>query len=822
MERNIPVGLPRFAAEHLERRGYHHLFDVQVEALGAGLLEGRSMVVCAPSASGKTLLVELAALRALNHSAQKVVYLVPLRALAAEKAVDFRRFLSLKPSDVVATFGDEEVTPRSLREARLVLATYEKFDSYLRAPASNGWLADVGLFVVDEVHNVSDPSRGARLESTIVRFLSARPGAQVLCLSATLANPGVLASWLSSLTRKECALVASTKRPVSLSYQFVVTSSKTAALKAIVRDLLPSQVLVFCRSRKEALLTAASLSEVTKDLMDETDGERLARTAAAFDSDRGLGERLKQLVTSGVGFHHAGLRAHEREAVASLFREGLVRVLCCTTTLESGVNLPADVVVVKDVYRYEVREGEPSGGKRNSNGNDRREFARVPLDASTFHQICGRAGRPGLSSSGRVVVLLDDENQSAHVREKFFDDAEPPKPLFPNVTSHSFDHAEYLEQVLVNVKDDRPTDVSEVESFFSKTLGHHLGLDEGVVPLDAPFNNGARKRLLRKLRGSSTFKLKRQAKFKLVEATRHFVDAEVATPGHGADAGTSPVSPRVSHFCGVNILEGWSCDCASSPASPGEKVPLGPSSFAVPRAPPTCEHLALFFERAAKDHGCREQLDAVLREYFRRVSPVTRLVDLGLLLVRPGGKVEKTVLGKLCTRYHLKPGEMGEFAGHVDQLDEEVSIGDLLDLVASVASRGGRPVSSTTLREALTLLTVNSEGALAGKIKWVTPKDADGRPLHAGDLERVVEDLVRIFRLLSELAEYRGNESLYKHASVLERSFSRLSAELAGEQVAPVELARASEVAARIDGVGVNPRRAAKSGTKPGQSAGEG
>ncbi len=195
--------LPDFASEYLDRLGIPSLRPAQEKAVAAGLLDGVSVLVCSPTASGKTLIAELAFLRSLKEK-KMAVYVVPLKALASEK---LRQFSSRNTFSVGIAVGDLDERDSNLGQYDVLVATAEKLDSLLRHHAP--WTSRIGVVVVDEIHLLNDPSRGPTLEIllTMLRRL-VRP--QLVGLSATIGNPEELSEWLGA------TLVTDDWRPVRL------------------------------------------------------------------------------------------------------------------------------------------------------------------------------------------------------------------------------------------------------------------------------------------------------------------------------------------------------------------------------------------------------------------------------------------------------------------------------------------------------------------------------------------------------------------------------------------------------------------------------
>lgn len=190
----------------LEKRGFTTLRPCQWKAIDAGLFSGKNLLVCTPTASGKTLVGELAALDAVLHRHGKAVYVVPLRALASEKHRQFTKdYPSLK---IALTSGDVDSADSYLASYDIIITTSEKLDSLIRHRTQ--WLPSVKALIVDEIHLLNDSGRGPTLEVLITVLRKILPQLQIVGLSATIGNPEELADWLGA------ALVIDSWRPVRL------------------------------------------------------------------------------------------------------------------------------------------------------------------------------------------------------------------------------------------------------------------------------------------------------------------------------------------------------------------------------------------------------------------------------------------------------------------------------------------------------------------------------------------------------------------------------------------------------------------------------
>ncbi len=185
---------------------YSSLTPVQQKSLDVGLLKNKSLLVCAPTASGKTLIATMAIAQHLEQG-HKALYLSPLKALANEKFKEYQKLLESTPFKAVLSTSDLDSESNYLAKYHLLILTYEKLDSLLRHRV--GWLSEVKVVIIDEIHLLNDPKRGPTLE-IILTLLKSLLQPQLIGLSATIGNPEELAKWLGA------ELVQDTWRPVEL------------------------------------------------------------------------------------------------------------------------------------------------------------------------------------------------------------------------------------------------------------------------------------------------------------------------------------------------------------------------------------------------------------------------------------------------------------------------------------------------------------------------------------------------------------------------------------------------------------------------------
>jgi len=409
--------LPPEAIELYASRGYRELYPPQAEAVERGLLDGKSMLLAMPTASGKTLLAELAMLRAAL-SGRRSLYIVPLRALASEKYDSFQKFRDLGVAVGIST-GDLDKKDERLGRNQIIIATSEKADSLMRNGAS--WVRDLSVLVVDEIHLLNDPGRGPTLEMTITKLRRCNPALQIIGLSATVANAGEIASWL------EADMVSSDWRPIQLREGIIcnerlVFSDGEALLaggkdesSALVRDTLgqSAQILIFENSRKNAEAAASRLSALL--VPDDATRELSSRILASGESE--TASRLASCVSHGVAFHHAGLLPEQRRLVEQGFRQSRIKVIASTPTLAAGLNLPARRVLIRSYKRYEYGRGM------------------APIPVIEYRQMAGRAGRPGLDPYGESFLLAKNDAEMKELFEHYINGS--PEEIWSKLASQS-------------------------------------------------------------------------------------------------------------------------------------------------------------------------------------------------------------------------------------------------------------------------------------------------------------------------------------------------------------------------------------------------
>ncbi len=393
----------------IEDQGITELYPPQEKAIGPALA-GENLVLAIPTASGKSLIAYLALLKAVLNGG-KALYIVPLRALATEKYDDLKRFEELGIR-VALSMGDYDSDEPTLVSYDVIIATSEKADSLLRHRTH--WLKQLSVVVADEVHLINDPGRGPTLEVTLAKLRQVNPRAQVIALSATIANSAELAGWL------EARHIVSDWRPVplkegvyfdggitwsDLSHHLIVPDGDD--IPALVRDTLREggQCLLFVNTRASTETLARKLRPAVQPYLHRDEVALLSKQAASMtgrqEEPTSLANRLARNLKAGSAFHNAGLTNPQRKTVEDLFREGALKVIVATPSLAMGLNLPARRVIIRDVRRYEPNYG----------------YNFIPV--LEVKQMAGRAGRPQYDEFGEAILLARYEEDISELMDNY-------------------------------------------------------------------------------------------------------------------------------------------------------------------------------------------------------------------------------------------------------------------------------------------------------------------------------------------------------------------------------------------------------------------
>lgn len=370
--------IPGALRKYLDR--FDRLNPLQSKAVPVVLSTAGHVMVVAPTSSGKTLIGEVAALRSIVTDGKPAVWLLPARALAAEVAEIARRWNAHGIRTIELT-GETNMSSDAVKQAQLWVATTEKFEALYRRASLKDVIGRIGCLIIDEVHLVGDPTRGATLESMIARLRVAEGRTRIVALSPTVSNADELAAWFHA------DLVRSSWRPTVLTTQLVPYDPPAHGKREQYESAKDDTVVPLLRSLVGADLSTADAGTEGGSSAVVFCGSKAAviRTAARAAGIRFHGVELDTVVEEcfrrGVGIHFRDAPRAGRALEA--FRARELRVLVATSGLSTGVNTPAKFVIIRDL-----------------------ELGMTPLEVSQAQQMFGRAGRAGQEPEGYGFMLV--------------------------------------------------------------------------------------------------------------------------------------------------------------------------------------------------------------------------------------------------------------------------------------------------------------------------------------------------------------------------------------------------------------------------------
>ncbi len=456
---------PQTIKEIFESQKITELYPPQQQAIDAGALNGKNVLLSVPTAAGKTLIAELCMLKSILQNNGRCLYIAPLKALVSEKCEDFQKKYAGLGITIGQASSDSDSSDKVLSSNQILVATAEKVDSLLRARAK--WLINgLSVVVVDEIHFLNDEMRGPTLEILIARIRQLNPKAQMIALSATVSNAKSMAQWL------DAELVLSQWRPIPLKEGVylgeeihfhnhasrMIKEDAPEDIGKLTADTIKSkgQVLVFVNSRKSSQAASRELCGSVAKLLTADEKRELALVASEIIGNASSATRvcrqLADVVKHGCAFHHAGLKAEQRKLIEQNFKNNLIKVICSTPTLAAGVNLPARRVIVRDIKRFETGLGSSF----------------IPV--AEYKQCAGRAGRPQFDQYGEAVLLAKTLGESKALFDRYI--KANPEPIFSKLGAQ----AALRFHILASIAGGYVHDMNDTFEFLSHTFLSHQRL----------------------------------------------------------------------------------------------------------------------------------------------------------------------------------------------------------------------------------------------------------------------------------------------------------------------------------------------------------
>ncbi|NXI79366.1 HELQ Helicase, partial [Rhipidura dahli] len=416
-------GLPSKVKDLLRQlRGIETLYEWQHDCLMLESLQQRkNLIYSLPTGGGKTLVAEIIILQELLCRQKDVLMILPYVAIVQEK-VWIQYFWGLSSFGVELGFLVEEYAgskgrfPPIKRRVKksLYIATIEKGHALVNSLIETERINDLGLVVVDELHMLSEGSRGAILEITLAKILYTSKKTQIIGMSATLNNVGDLQKFLQAeyytndfrpVQLKEYIKIRDTiyavdcktengfafSRLLNFKYSSNLEKADPDHIIALVTEVIPKySCLIFCPTKKNCENVA---SMVSKYLKKEFRAHREKEKQDLIKNLKSIGNGtvcpvLKQTIPFGIAYHHGGLTNDERKSIEEAYSSGVLCLLACTATLAAGVNLPARRVILRAPY-----------------------VANDFLKKNQYKQMIGRAGRAGIESAGESILIVQEKDK---------------------------------------------------------------------------------------------------------------------------------------------------------------------------------------------------------------------------------------------------------------------------------------------------------------------------------------------------------------------------------------------------------------------------
>jgi len=459
------LDIPTSVLDILRKRGLDELYPPQEAAINTGVLDGVNLVHASPTASGKTLIAELCALKHVLERNGRALYLAPLRALAWEKYEEFKRYEDIrKPNGqkirVGVSSGDLDNKSSFLQNYDILVTTNEKCDSLLRHRSP--WMNEVTLVIADEIHLIGN-NRGPTLEVAIARLKQINENVQILALSATIRNVDEIAEWLDAQYVDMNWRPTPLREGVALNNKIVFNDGKIINLKnlskkAVVNIAVNSiigggQTLIFVESRRRAQSVARDVATTLPAYLTKREQTELAKISSEIilhGEKTKITDDLSNAVTNGAAFHHAGLNRDHRRIIEQAFKAGKIKIISATPTLASGVNLPARTAVIGSYKRWTAGYGM------------------YPISVLEYKQMSGRAGRPQYDDYGEAVLIAKTNDEQDNLFENYV--SAKPEKLYSRLAQE----AAIRGHTLASIAADYVHTEEGLIDFFSRTFyGYH-------------------------------------------------------------------------------------------------------------------------------------------------------------------------------------------------------------------------------------------------------------------------------------------------------------------------------------------------------------
>ncbi|KAF2787965.1 Sec63-domain-containing protein [Melanomma pulvis-pyrius CBS 109.77] len=391
--------------EELYLQRFQYFNPMQTQIFHCLYHTSANVLLGSPTGSGKTVAAELAMWWAFREKpGSKVVYIAPMKALVRERVHDWgKRLAGPMGLKLVELTGDNTPDTRTIRDADVIITTPEKWDGISRSWQTRGYVRQVSLVIIDEIHLLGG-DRGPILEIIVSRMnyiASQRKGSvRLLGMSTACANATDLGNWLG--VKEGLFNFRHSVRPVPLEifidgfpeqrgFCALMQSMNRPTFLAIKQHSPDKPVIVFVASRRQTRLTARDLINFCGMEDNPRRFLHMSEDDLSLNLSRVKDEALRESLSFGIGLHHAGLVESDRQLSEELFANNKIQILVATSTLAWGVNLPAHLVVVKGTQFFDAK----TEGYKD-------------MDLTDVLQMLGRAGRPQFDTSGIARIFTQD------------------------------------------------------------------------------------------------------------------------------------------------------------------------------------------------------------------------------------------------------------------------------------------------------------------------------------------------------------------------------------------------------------------------------
>ncbi|KAG5328374.1 HELQ Helicase, partial [Acromyrmex charruanus] len=409
-------GLPDTVKKLIQEvKGICELYQWQDECLKLAIKTKKNLIYALPTSGGKTLVAEILMFREIICNKKNAIFILPYVALVQEKACNFEivqsiAILALKLGFLIEEYASTKGRYPPIKRRRknsLYICTIEKALGLVNSLIETKRLTEIGIIVVDELHLLGESGgRGATLEGLLTKVMFFSDIIRLIGMSATIGNLKEIAQflnadmysqnfrpvkiteyvkcendmWVVNLNNEELLVDMSTN---DYKYSHDVAILDPDRIGGLIMEVVPNDsCLIFCSSRKNCENLALLLAKIlSKDLYNYKVNEKMT-LLNALKTEEGLCPILQKTIKLGIAYHHSGLTSEERRLIEDAFRESTLCVICCTSTLAAGVNLPARRVILRSPYV----------------GN---QF----LNLSRYKQMIGRAGRAGMGVLGESILI---------------------------------------------------------------------------------------------------------------------------------------------------------------------------------------------------------------------------------------------------------------------------------------------------------------------------------------------------------------------------------------------------------------------------------